>query len=182
MTLCVPPGAYQIFEKKAGMTETENPFIDPKAWDPYLAAIERNFLLMVEKRSYVIVVVFARKTGVFTSQIVSTYKKMENPENVLAMTDTCCYNVDIVRVKPGVDMTFLSLFRIYGTRGIADRRCLLFGFVQPTGKAVSLADRFLTKQIPIYRSVVRLSYNACHREAANAAVAISRLFPSCFLP
>lgn len=43
------PDQTKTFEKKAGMTETVNPFIDPKAWDPYLAALERRFLAMVEK-------------------------------------------------------------------------------------------------------------------------------------
>ena len=50
-----------------------------------------------------IVGVFDRKTVVFTSGIVSTYKKTAKPQNVLAIEDICCYNVDIVRVKRGVD-------------------------------------------------------------------------------
>jgi hypothetical protein len=79
------------------------------------------------KRLYIIGV-FDRKTGVFTLEIVSTYKKREKPQKVLALMDRCCYNVDIVRVKLGVDTTFFSLFRIYGTRGIAGSRCLLLHF------------------------------------------------------
>lgn len=43
------PDQTETFEKKAGMTQTENPFINPKAWDPYLAVVERNFLALVEK-------------------------------------------------------------------------------------------------------------------------------------
>lgn len=43
------PDQTHTFEKKAGMTETENPFIDPKAWDPYLSRLEKRFLELVEK-------------------------------------------------------------------------------------------------------------------------------------
>ena len=43
------PDQTRTFEKKAGMTETENPFINPKAWDPYLAATEKRFLEFIEK-------------------------------------------------------------------------------------------------------------------------------------
>ena len=43
------PNQTRTFEKLAGKTETENPFIDPKAWDPYLSRLEKRFLDMVEK-------------------------------------------------------------------------------------------------------------------------------------
>ena len=43
------PDQTKTFEKKAGMTETENPFINPNAWDPYLSRLEKRFLDMVEK-------------------------------------------------------------------------------------------------------------------------------------
>lgn len=43
------PDQTKTFEKKAGMTETENPFIDSTAWDRVLAAVEENFLQLVER-------------------------------------------------------------------------------------------------------------------------------------
>ena len=43
------PDQTKTFAKKDGMTETENPFIDAKAWDPYLGRLEKRFLEMVEK-------------------------------------------------------------------------------------------------------------------------------------